>query len=127
MEPHPWQPEDLGPLSHFHQAYNELEATNALNIGDLGYGAPNVMKEVVDRISEELLLRANHTSDSVPAQADLIQDVRMLGDTNSCVPYKCKYQFRITTWHGWLFGCSIPQYVNIILFMVTFVGSYPRN
>jgi len=60
--------------THFRQAYNELEATNALNIGGLGYGAANVMKDIVDRISEELLLRANHTYDSVLAQSDLIQD-----------------------------------------------------
>ncbi len=33
------------------------------------------MKDVVDRISEELLLRANHTSDSVLAQPDLIQEL----------------------------------------------------
>ena len=60
--------------THFRQAYNELEATNALNISDLGYGTANVMKEVVDRISEELFLRTNHTSDSFPVQADRIHE-----------------------------------------------------
>ena len=61
--------------THFRQAYNELEATNALNIGDLGFGAANIMNEVVDRMSTELLLRANHTSDHVPVQSDLIQEL----------------------------------------------------
>ena len=54
---------------HFRQAYNELEATNALSISDLGFGAANLMDEVVDRLSAELLLRAKHTPDNVPIQS----------------------------------------------------------
>ena len=53
----------------------------AMNVAFVGQpaavwrNAVNVMKDVVDRISEELLLRANHTSDSVPARSDLIQEL----------------------------------------------------
>jgi len=53
----------------------------AMNVAFVGQpaaawrNAVNVMKDVVDRISEELLLRANHTSDSVLAQSDLIQEL----------------------------------------------------
>jgi len=54
---------------HFSQAYNELEATNALSIGDLGFGSANLMDEVVDRLSAESLLRAKYTSDNVPIQS----------------------------------------------------------
>ena len=47
-----------------------LEATNALSIGDLGFGSANFMNEVVDRLSTELLHRANLTSDNVPVQSN---------------------------------------------------------
>ena len=72
--------------THFRQAYNELEATNALNIGDLGYGTANVMKEVVDRISEELLLRANHASDSVPVTNHMYDSVPATSHAYDSVP-----------------------------------------
>jgi len=61
--------------NHFRKAYNELEATNALSIGDLGFGSANLMDEVVDRISTELLHRANLTSDNVPIQSTPVANV----------------------------------------------------
>ena len=60
---------------HFRQAYNELEATNSLSIGDLGFGAANLMDEVVDRLSAELLHRANLTSANVPIQSAPVANV----------------------------------------------------
>ena len=55
--------------NHFRQAYNKLEATNALSIGALRFVLANFWDEVVDRISTELLHRANLTSDNVPVQS----------------------------------------------------------
>jgi len=44
-------------------------------MGDLGFGPANLMDEVVDRISTELLHRANLTSDNVPIQSAPVANV----------------------------------------------------